>query len=267
MIFLIEQSCQESPIIEGITSFFIKQWYPFKKVFTFEGEAHEESSGTILELPGPVICYGSVSLNKVALKHNWLPGCFYSPNHSVIQYIENYKQNYLNYYSVICKLYEVDYKNLPEFFIRPLTDQKQFNGKVYSGALFEGWFQRYTKCNEDLKYVPPNTLVLVAASQDIAEEYRFFVVKNKIVAHSLYRQNGKLISNPEVPKAALSFADTMINKVWSPCESFVIDIALLGNGQYRVIETNQLGCSGLYACNYEAIFSALYKAYSSPETK
>ena len=48
-------------------------------------------------------------------------------------------------------------------------------------------------------------------------------------------------------------ANTIAKLDWQPDIVYTCDIALLENGDVKVIELNSFSCAGLYACNIEDI--------------
>lgn len=50
-----------------------------------------------------IFCFGSVKMSRVAKKYNWFPGSLLNDNHNYNVYSKYYKDNLLNYDSVIQK--------------------------------------------------------------------------------------------------------------------------------------------------------------------
>jgi hypothetical protein len=143
-------------------------------------------------------------------------------------------------------------------FIKP-ADEKCFDAKVYSsGAELP-----------PVGALPEDLPVLV---QDVVEwtiEFRCFVLDRKVVAVSPYWRAGKLAkdSNGFWPATAnelveaRSFCEAVLadESVTIP-EAIVIDVGMIANRVWAVIESNAAFASGLYGCDAEKVLPLLLKA-------
>lgn len=138
------------------------------------------------------------------------------------------KDNMLNSNVQFCLAKDINWEN-EEMFVRPLEDTKSFNGGVYNKTTlkFEG------EC-------------VVAQIKHIQKEFRFFVLDNKIIGSSQYKQSGELYVSSLVDQDALEFAKEMIKKL--ACVGYTIDIAYVG-GEYKIVELNCFNASGFYEIN------------------
>ena len=138
------------------------------------------------------------------------------------------EENMLNPKPQICMAKDIDWRN-EELFVRPLEDTKSFNGGIYNKntLVFEG-------------------MCLAAPIQQISKEFRFFVLNNKIIAQSQYKQNGELYVSSLVDDKAIVFANEMIKCFKSP--GYTLDVAYV-NGEYKIVELNCFNASGFYAIN------------------
>lgn len=114
-----------------------------------------------------------------------------------------------------------------EMFVRPLLDNKDFNGGIFNKNTlkFEG------EC-------------VAATLQTINKEFRFFILDGKVIAKTQYKQNGELFESSLVDEGAISFVKEMIKKF--NFEGYVIDVALV-NETYKIVELNCLNASGFYS--------------------
>lgn len=213
-----------------------------------------------------IISYGSLGLAKqIQKKTKWIPGSWCDFN--------KFKCSY--YYPRFCKyLLNSPYILVPYgdlirqkdfllkilgmdncLFMRPNNGDKSFTGKVVNCD-----DEEYRKDIELFGFydIEPEDLVLISQPQLIFGEYRLVVVEQEVVAASLYKNKGKLISEEGAPDEVWELARE-IAQVWQPEPAWVIDIAhsLFG---YKLIEINSFSCSGLYACNKEVVVERVSKA-------
>lgn len=135
------------------------------------------------------------------------------------------KDNMLNPNPQICLAKDINWID-DEMFVRPLEDTKSFNGGIYNKNTlkFEG------EC-------------VVAHLQSIQKEFRFFVLNNKIIGQSQYKQNGELYISSIVDDGAIEFAKQMLEKF--SFKGYTLDIAYV-NQEYKIVELNCFNASGLY---------------------
>lgn len=144
-------------------------------------------------------------------------------------------ENFVNSDAKIMSSREINWNNNHRMFIRPVEDTKNFNGGVYS--------------KEEFKY---NGDVVVATLKNISQEYRFFIIDNKISTASMYKMNGKYETSYPVEESAIQFVENMISKFPEKC--FVIDVAKVDNN-YKIVELNGLNSAGFYNIDlYKLVF-------------
>lgn len=222
---------------------------------------------------GPVICFGSVSMDHVAQLKGWKPGTFLNENFDQRIWTAKYKGYILN---DDAEFYE--FSKIPEFtgmrFIRPVSDMKIFSGMLVHSEEVENWKESIQRYSDGYTRLRPDTPVSISSVKDIEMEWRFFVVSGKVVAGSRYRQWGlsdhrRIYAESEPWK----FAQEMVDR-WQPAEAFVIDVAALNyhrvvaseNGitvtlpvfpSYKVIEVNCINSAGFYECDMKAVIEAI----------
>lgn len=138
------------------------------------------------------------------------------------------KENFVNHDAKIVNSKNIEWKE-EEYFIRPLNDDKSFNGGIYNQNTF----------NYDGD-------VIIAPLKHINKEHRFFVIDGQIIGASLYKINGTLATSNIIDNQVLDFAKEMIEKFKFP--GFVIDIATVDNNQ-KIMELNCLNAAGFYDIN------------------
>jgi hypothetical protein len=194
-----------------------------------------------------IIACGSTHLLAYAKSQGWEPGSFLNEEFSYKSWLGAYGENFLNYDSTLGNLSSVEPVE-GKFFIRPLEDNKVFDGMVIDKAEFESLRQGVLSRKSDLE-------VVIAPCKTIYAEYRFFALDGVIISASQYKlgQNPSLTSDLDV--TTMTFAKSMVER-WSPARAFVLDIALTPEG-YKVVELNSITSSGFYACDATKIVDAL----------
>lgn len=205
-----------------------------------------------------VFPFGAVRMAKLAREMDWYPGSFMTDNHDFEVYSKGFGiENMLNSDSIIIEAgrFVLD----APFFIRPCKDSKAFTGKIFTP---EEWSEFYESSKSDPRSILTyDTLVQVCSPKKIYQETRFWVVKGKIVTGSMYAWGNYNISDYLVDQGALFFAKKMVDK-YQLADTFVIDIALTSEGDYKIIECNCTNCSGFYQADMNKLIIALEEAFS-----
>lgn len=208
------------------------------------------------------VAFGSLTMERIAIERGWNPGSLSNPNHHFTKWSDGYSGHLLNEDAVILPFGEVP-PFLETKFIRPLDDSKVFAGQLIDGPEFKIWQQGVLATQDDFSTLTPETPILMASPKNVEREYRFFIVGEQVVTGSLYREYGRTrlerVESFEHP--AWSFAARMANR-WRPGAHFVLDVAELPDGQWKVIEINSLTCAGFYDCDPAEIVNGLLDWFS-----
>ncbi len=118
-------------------------------------------------------------------------------------------------------------------FIKPMVP-KIFSGKVYHS---------HQELLEECRQLADNTPVIHSEIIKIHAEVRAFILGNKIVSASIYEGYADV-------QEAITFVDHFLaeNVDPAPC-TYVLDVGLLDNGEWVVIETNAVWGAGLNRCD------------------
>jgi len=196
------------------------------------------------DVPGPFVFYGRTSLILGAYNDAyWKNGVFFNPEaFSPEQYLKNWGDKMLNADARMCVLKDVDslpYVANDQIFVRPNDDLKFFTGGVMS---FEQLVSmKHNATNSTDEPINLNTVVVVSSPKEITAEWRLFMIGDNLVTGSQYLPK----TSSHIPAEVITFASHSA-KEWSPAEVFVMDIALLSNGQLKIIECNCFNGSGFY---------------------
>lgn len=203
---------------------------------------------------GPVFVYGSTGLGAVAKSQGWAPG-YFDDNLDYELMLRQYGSLALNA-GAICTTLQQMPRVAERFFVRPVLDNKSFAGTVMTWEEFEAFRRRVAQVADEQDVTLRLADRIVAAPlTDISAEYRFFVVRDKVVTGSRYKTGEQVASSPNVPTEVTAFAQACVDH-WRPNDAFTIDLAVTPAGP-KVIELNSANSAGFYACDVGAIIDAV----------
>jgi hypothetical protein len=200
---------------------------------------------------GPIMVYGSALLTKIAIEREWKPGTFSNENFRHEAWVEHWGKECLNYDAKVFALNEAEFEGLQ--FVRPSKDLKSFSGQMVEGERFPFWRE---KLLAQSKHIPEDTNIIVAPLKNILTETRFFSANGAVITGSIYRIGRNTIYKSDYAPQARIYAEQMI-KIWQPADAFVIDVALMEDGNYKIIETNCINCSGFYHADISKVIQTL----------
>jgi len=245
--------------------------YSVHKVIPFIGELTEPEAPKV---DGPVICMGSYSLRHAACKHGWIPGVFDLEPFDFQVQLKHWGSEMFNANSVVTRFADVSWPDDAErMFMRPTADSKVFAGNVFERADFLEWHRKVCVLEEDFgNSLTKDTLVQVADPKHIFAEYRFWIVKGKIVSASLYKRGHTVVYSAFVDERVHQYVRDRIAE-WCPAEAFCIDVAehVPANGYFvddkeqfphiKIMEIGTLNSCGFYACDITKLVNALETAF------
>lgn len=202
-----------------------------------------------------VFVFGAIKLARIGADRGWIPGSMMNNNHDFEVYSKHYKENLLNYDSIIAKVgddfnWEVDQLK----FIRPTEDTKSFTGKVFNIIDWREMVEhnlhnfRSDRFNE-------NTPIQISTPKHIYKEIRCWVVNGKVITASQYQLNGQFMLDDMIEPEALEFAQSMVN-IFQLAEAFVIDVCLTDNG-WKIVECGCINCAGFYKSDLQKMIMAV----------
>lgn len=144
-----------------------------------------------------------------------------------------------------------------KIFLRPNSNTKLFTGTVLEWDKFEHFIDMTDEC-----YTPdPETLVVAAKAQFIANEWRFVVSEGKVLTGSWYGKDGggNALSNnidgsdsPQDMKAR-ELAETIAKYEWQPDIIYTMDICDTTSGQTSLLEIGSVNTAAVYGCNLDVV--------------
>ena len=205
-----------------------------------------------------VFVFGSVRAARLATQMEWAPGSFYGENHDFQIYKLFYKNNLLNYDSLLKDIADPIIWEPNEIkFIRPSKDSKVFNGKLYTKIKWEDTIKMVKE--KYLGVIPPVT-IQVTSPKKIYKEARIWIVDGKVVTSSYYKFGDNVVWTEDVEPEGLEFAQSMVD-VYQVAPAFVMDICLTPDG-WKIVEINCVNCSGFYKGDLQKLVMALEDVYN-----
>jgi len=241
------------------------------KVIPFIGEITPEP---VLE-DDNVICMGSYSLRHAARKNGWRPGVFDLEPQNFNKQMQHWGQYMLNADAVVSRFEDAVFTE-DVMFIRPIEDSKVFAGTVMDKSEFEEWQKKVCVLEEDDgTSLSKDTLIQVCKPKKIYAEYRFWIVKDRIVTQSLYKRGDRVIYSPHVDDHVFRFVNmilktknnqtsitlSMANDGWMPHEAWCLDVCETPEGM-KVVEIGTINSCGFYAANMTDLVLSLENGFN-----
>jgi signal peptidase I len=233
--------------------------YSIHKVVPFVGELVPEPDLSHYN----VICMGSYSMRHAADKYDWEPGVFdLEPEDFTIQ-LKHWGEHMLNADSKIAPFKDVNFDD-ELMFLRPTQDSKVFAGKVFTKEEFYEWKRKVVVLEEDYgNSLTKDTLIQFTVPKLIFAEYRFWIVKGKIITKSLYKRGDKVVYSSDVDERFDEYVKLRV-KEWQPHDAFVIDVCDTPDG-IKIVEINTLNSCGFYAADVPKLVDALEYAFNDDQ--
>lgn len=199
-----------------------------------------------------IITNGSVMLSKVAMQKKYEPGSLLNDNFDYEIWSEPYKEFLLNKNAVITSLQEAKVFT-DEVFVRPVLDNKTFNGRVFTKEEFLAFQQK--SLNGVKSIAKPDTKILLSPTKKIGQEHRHYIVDGEIVTSSRYKLAGLPNFSEGADNVVLDVVKDAI-KTWQPARAFVLDTYIAGN-EIGIVEIGCICHAGLYRADVMKLVNAL----------
>lgn len=229
-------------------------------------------AGEILgELPNnseKVTCYGAYSMRNYLRNNNFYPGTYDLEPFDFTVQKEYWGERMLNFDSEVLKFKDIkQWPNDEVRFLRPIQDSKVFSGNIFEWEEFKEWQDAVVLLGHDYgDTLSSETLVQIASPKNIYKEFRVWVVNGVVVETSQYRENLRLKTKPNehTPLEVIDYVKEC-TEIWNPHDVFVVDIALLKNGDKKVIEINTFNAAGFYKADVKKIIFAIEEMEKSKD--
>ena len=209
-----------------------------------------------------IFVFGSLKLARLSKNYDWFPGALVTENHDYEVYSKHYKENLLNYDSIIVKFSEDFEWIYDQHFIRPCLDSKVFTGKVFNE---EDWpeYRERMLTNGHTTSLTKDTLIQVATPKKITQEVRCWIINGKVVTQSTYRRGSFLVYDNIVDQDAIDFAQSMVD-IFQLAKAFTIDVCLTEKG-WKIVEAGSISAAGFYDADMQKIIMALEDCFNKKE--
>lgn len=199
---------------------------------------------------GPIMFYGSINMLKNVMAQNGSNArIFFDPiKHSTTYYSQLLGDAWLNYGASTTTIegYMVGAENdAHERFYRPDDATKSFAGCVKQPDEFRD-MMRLNLANGNVK---PTDTIWIGRKQNIAAEYRTWIIDGNVAAVVGYKQNN--VVRPWMPEPIeddyiRNYATSIAANLKSTYEAYTLDVARIDDDSLRVVEINDIHCSGWY---------------------
>jgi hypothetical protein len=199
-----------------------------------------------------IITNGSVLLSKIAMERNWNPGSFLNSNFDYNVWFPIFKEYLLNRDAIFTTVADA-LCSWSDIFVRPVLDNKSFNGSVLSSEEFVKW--RNDIMAGSNSFVKPNTEIVLAKPKKIGQEHRHFIVDGNIVTSSRYKLNHRSNYAEGTDQHILNFVQDRIRE-WQPARAFVLDTYQIGD-EVGIVELGCITCAGFYKADIQKLVMTL----------
>lgn len=178
----------------------------------------------------------------------------------ISNYLQRYKEHMLSHGASVTTLQEFcqsNHDNDSMWFVRPDKDDKSFDGNVMSFKKIKNWQNNVLQFDETK--LTNESCIIVSKPYNISAEYRCFVIDQKVITASQYRQDFRLKKSNIVPQEIVQFVEERC-KEYVPSRAFVMDIGVSG-GQPYIIECGCINSVGFYHSDIEKIIINLMNLF------
>jgi len=231
--------------------------YSLHKVVPFVGTLLPKPA---IPNPNRVVLFGSYTLWRYAQAHNLRPGVF-----TIRPYIHEVPWHpfLLNGQDVrFMTVREIAYDLPPtdqSCFIRPVSDSKEIAGTVMTQREAVAMAQKVMSV--PLDDIPQGALrheteMMLARPARIQKEWRLWIVNDKIVTYSLYKEGTRVVYRSEIDADVLRFAQKLVSLNPDYAPAYVMDVSRSDRG-LGLIETNCVNAAGFYAADLSKLVTAI----------
>jgi hypothetical protein len=231
--------------------------YSWHKIVPFLGDLVPEPQ---IADPRSVVLFGAYSMWRYAQAHNLRPGVF--KLRPFLHEVAWHPHLLNGPGALVLSLADLP-DRLPDdgalWFLRPVDDSKELAGTVKSSAeILHIARQVLALPDADLPRgsLRPDTLLMLCRPVAIQKEWRVWIVQDRIVTASLYKEGRRVVYREEIDTDARAFAESMVRLNPGYAPAYVMDICRTGGG-LCLLETNCINAAGFYAANLMSLASAI----------
>lgn len=155
------------------------------------------------------------------------------------------------------------------WFMRPVDDSKEQPGAVRSSHELIALAQQVL--GVDQADIPKGSLrhdtdLMLTKPVHIQKEWRLWVVGDKVVTYSLYKEGARVVYRHEIDDDALAFSQFLVDSNPQYAQAYVIDVCRTADG-LRMLETNCINAAGFYAADLTQLVMAIEDLPLSKESE
>lgn len=182
---------------------------------------------------------------------------------NIFSYKKIWGELFLNYDFTPISLTELSSISEGYFFVRPLSDDKCFDGKVYEIPKESNMISDFC-IKSDCRYWK-QPCICISKVKQIDFEWRVVIIESQIITICQYAKNSNsCIDKNNISTSLIKFCEEQICNVSGPC-AWVVDVAAIQN-QYRILECNIFNACNFYDCDRRKIVIAFEKALKNHES-
>lgn len=215
-----------------------------------------------VDLHRPCVPFGSTKLIKLwlqAMTPKWWR-VFYSPQHfDWIVWSKAIDKYALNDPTMgrACTLEAIqDLRWKEPIFVKPTADLKAFAGMVVNPG--ETIRERLAQATQDSS-LSDHEPIIWAPWQEIDCEFRCFMGERTLIEASRYKTGDRADHKPvtDDERWRLRTFCNEVAQLFAPALFYAMDVAIMANGQMKVVEYNCINCSGRYEIDRSKLFKAV----------
>jgi hypothetical protein len=210
----------------------------------------------------PAIFHGSLgNANRIASDLSWRPGVFCNTSAFECRaWYESAKSWLLHekwVFSTVSEFVSEPDRCLAEigspesFFVRPDSPLKPFSGRVIQREKLS-----FEALDYGFYYEDKNLPIVITPVIGVGMEWRFVIVRQEIIASSAYEASARSESSSDCPSEVLDYAKKVAMTFIPPDPVYILDVCNAGD-DIKLIEINPFSGADLYACDRQAIVSAV----------
>ena len=208
------------------------------------------------------IFHGSLgNASRIASEQLWNPGVFCNTSAFECRaWYENARQWLIHknwVFSTVSEFvsepehYLVAIGSPERFFVRPDSPLKPFSGRIIHRDQLS-----FEALDYGFYYEDKNLPIVITPVSDVGMEWRFVIAGQDVIAYSAYEASDRMESNSECPSEVSDYAKKVAKALIPPDPMYILDVCI-ADGDLNLIEINPFSGADLYACDRQAIVSAV----------